>query len=763
MTAGETLGSVFPISVSFVQGEQPASGKFSGWANQTSAGLNKLARAIGDLWGEEFTDNKLYVSTQRPPHIINLARLIGPASAINPLRPVAPATRVEYDVVIDPDDIPIGVNEFNLRTHCDCEPPIDYTSDWPSNGIILHTSIETALEFISSVSLDTVFITRVSTKDLVNGSGDYYVDTHGNVLTYNVTGDYNAISPSASTTYQTCMTPDMYDQATLNVIPDMNQTTSDGLCDVLSNSEDSAIPVGEYVIRTPYLTKLARRDSLNNALEPGDSGCPPLDFATNERARLPYVLKASDGMNLSDGDMIPDQFIGLWDETNSVMVTGLTFKLSNVTAATDPDGFDSDYCVIATGGTLTANAVSPAKGTRYRLVTVGTTITELLSYLVRRVDTHTHGTRQSGYPVLHTYLADKTIPPTEVSSSWSIDVRSPPSTVLGNDHPQYLCRYGWFFGLDGGQQDNAMLGDLFMGAVQSNYITGSYNDNSADSRKIYFGHSTGPRLWWDNSQNRLVVDSTGGAKGSLQLDVHLYIGHTQTTRYAYFGPTSGQLNFIRQSDADGFSLREDNSVAESEFQCGAFAVHNDGSEIDVDNALPPTNIETIRMNIFDDSPNSTHDALIQFYVDDTVYGGQVNIGIDGYNSTIGGSAFVINSNVDIYLDAGGTIHIADGNNLRLFDGSNYVEIVHGAGLFLVNTSGDALKLDSDTDLYLDADDNILFTAPTVNMTGIGATGAGLVIPLSAPSSPVDGSMYYDTSANTLYIRDGGSWLAVLLT
>lgn len=556
MTTAETLGSVFPISISFVSGEQPSNGKFSGWANQTDAGLSLLAKGIGDIWGTEFYDNKLYVAVNRPPHIINLARLIGPASAINPLRPVGDATRTEFDVALDPDLIPPKVNEFSLRDDCNCEPPVYWDASFPAGLMQVHTSIHTALTAIDAA----VFATRVATRVLVLASGDYFVDTSGNVLTYDRTGTYSA----ADETYQTTMAPDMYDQATLNVIPDMNQDTLEGLCDVLSITEDAGISAGEYVVRTPYLTKLSQRDANDNPLIPGDSGCPPVSFGDTtdgERARLPYVLKAA----LNDGDTIPDGFIGLWDETNNVMITGLTFKLSNaISDGSDTDGFSSEYCVIVTGATLTANAVFPAKGITYRLVTAGTTITETLAALNRRMDVHGHDDRLSGFPILHSNTINRHIAPSAVSSApWSTEVASPPSEIAGNDHPQYLCRYGWA-GTDGdeGQYDNAMLGDLFMARDTSDYTALGY-DSDGSSKKIYFSETT-TFIYKDGTYNNLRLDGMNLHVGYGENDAAIFFAGTAVTEALKYDTSDSTFYFI-----DGAS-----GVRGSVLQAGELIVHS---------------------------------------------------------------------------------------------------------------------------------------------------------------------------------------------
>jgi hypothetical protein len=748
-----------------------------------------MAKGLGDLWGGEFEDNKLYVATQRPPHIMNLARLIGPASAINPLRPVAPAERVEYDVVLDPGDIPVGVNEFNLRDDCNCEPPINYIAitpqDYPLGGVDVHSSIATALQAISTDASDTVFQTKVASRILVASAGDYYVDTHGNVLTYERTGNYSAVDDK---TYQTTMAPDMYDQATLNVIPDMNQSTSDGLCDIIS------LGGGEYVVRTPYLTKLSRRNSLNNPLEPGGDGCPPLSFATTERARLPYALKATDGMNLNDGDQIPDGFMGLWDETDKRMISGLTFKLS------DEVSYDSDYCVIVSGATLTVAS------TRYRIVTVGTTITETLSYLVRRMDTHNHDDRRSGYPVNHANLMNKTISPADVNTGWSIEVESPPSTIQGNDHPQYLCRYGWQSSLDAGQYDNAMLGDLFMGAVAGDdYITNNHDSGSYDSRKIIFGFTTGPSIYYDTSDEAFTI-SAGAAK---HLNISVTVGtldlYSQSTGIAihtdgfnstmgtdsiYIGAdhganlgtlpadslilvAGGGVTSLPGSDIDSIYLASDSYIRMEAVNGLRFDnTSHDGNYISITSSPSPGSSQVLTLQ---NSASAQH--LLRLTSDSS--GSQVYAGVgvpleiyaagtlDLYSE---GELDIISGNLDIDVtgimdvDATNNIDLDAGNHMFLGSDNN-IYLTAATDIWATATSGEILLTATNCSIRLNESSagelELKSTTRVFVDTGVFRL-ANLSVPPPTGYTAAAGDMYFDTSTdNKVYVYNGSTWKKLL--
>ena len=59
-------------------------------------------------------------------------------------------------------------------------------------------------------------------------------------------------------------------------------------------------------------------------------------------------------------------------------------------------------------------------------------------------------------------------------------------------------------------------------------------------------------------------------------------------------------------------------------------------------------------------------------------------------------------------------------------------------------------------LGITASSTMTLTAPTATFAGCTAAG-GLVIPITQPSNPVDGSMYFKTSDHKLYVYYGASW------
>ena len=444
----DSIRDVFPIAVDFAQGEQPTEAKFDGWAMQTNAGLDMLSKALGDPWGDAFTSNPLFVDVIRPTHIANLTRLIGPASALSPLR--QGFDTINATIV---NAVPAGVNEFMLPY-----PPLDVslTGDVGIPSVAINGAVKTFLQSADT----TACIAFKDSKNLLATAGDYHIDIFGRVFTYTPTTGFGTGGAYACT-----MFPDSYSYARFNVYPDLNQSTKCTVTDIGS---------GNYTVQVPTITAVAYRNANGNPLLPAAAANHPFTPPANFTGKLPRVITNG----LTGDEDIPEGFMFLWDHILNEIVANASFKRNS-------------------GSPETTVTVSGATGldtetNRYSLFTVGTTITELLSAMRFNLIAHTHDGQHGEQAVEHKELGALSILPSEVLSEWSLTVKSPPSQVIGNDHPQYLCKYGWMgTNGDAGQYDNAMLGDIFMANVQTDYIANSYiGGNDISSRSICFGNAS---------------------------------------------------------------------------------------------------------------------------------------------------------------------------------------------------------------------------------------------------------------------------------
>ena len=197
------------VTPTFVEGESPSPAKLNSISVQMKNAATQLEKAVGDVHGTSFPYSASSLTTLSPRYpsnriggdlsgtieprldIANLARLIGPASNLNP--------RMFGTRTVE-DTIPIGVHEFSLRYK-----PDDRT------GV--------------SFSDSGVFATYVSDPTLMTSSGEYSVSEDGIV---------NTVSTTAGGTADYDYTPaNVYgDQAaanhSFNVIPHPFQIAAGG-------------------------------------------------------------------------------------------------------------------------------------------------------------------------------------------------------------------------------------------------------------------------------------------------------------------------------------------------------------------------------------------------------------------------------------------------------------------------------------------------------------------------------------------------------
>src|SRR3972149_3928624 len=204
----DKMRDLFPVPVNFVAGEQPTASKLNALTSQINAGLALLEESIGDLKSDSYPlfpsssntptgtwahqkDGTALGSEQRHLQILNLARLIGPASALNP-RILSGLTATITE------SVPGGTNTFYLRFR-------------PVGGTL-------------SFSNATKFANLVVGEENVEVEGDYTI----------VLGNFGRVTVAepdptgmGTVTYDVDTSDegvfDTYENATFNVMPDPNQ------------------------------------------------------------------------------------------------------------------------------------------------------------------------------------------------------------------------------------------------------------------------------------------------------------------------------------------------------------------------------------------------------------------------------------------------------------------------------------------------------------------------------------------------------------
>lgn len=408
------------IMPTFVDGEQPTAAKFNSIGSQTQRATATLEYAVGDTWDESYpyslaSQARLSIdnitsatfsnflqsnSLGRRLDIASLARLIGPASNLNPLvvSHLAGAAKVSS---ISSEVVPTGVHSFVLR----------YV---PSN----------------SPTFSQTLTNEVGAVDDLDNAGDYYIDTRGRV--YSVSQTIAGTTVDYETTPATYKGGPSYIGSSFNVIPDPAQVANNNATGLVLNELN-----GVYTITLPAII-----DQQMNILGSSTNLTNSIDQNQDMQMELPIAITMVCGGGLNSegtsGTVIPQGMIYLRNETTEELYIDATYT------------YDTRSTI-----KVTPNEVLDL-GHDYSLITVGTNITTMLLDLSRKLFTHSHDRANGESLVSINDLAD-------IFKEAGESGLFVPSQVSSNPLPQYLHRDGTRGSDVGVNDDNALRGDLLIG------------------------------------------------------------------------------------------------------------------------------------------------------------------------------------------------------------------------------------------------------------------------------------------------------------
>jgi|15BtaG_2_1085339.scaffolds.fasta_scaffold00038_18 hypothetical protein len=344
------------VLTSFTAGETPTSEKLSSITAQLRRAAEQLERAVGDIhdqsypyststtarlaaaYGRVAEDTPVSGALTRSLDIANIARLIGPASNLNP-EAVGGARTVT-------EDVPSDVNEFALKY-----PP-------SSTASISFTKNGAAEAFYDSVSSPTG----------LDAEGDYHVDSAGRVWCVKTTDS----TDPGEVTYT--IDPDEwrggpnYLGARFNVIPDPNQMSGGSGCAVGALDANGRRPV-----TCPTISHAQFNDDMDTSVLSSS------DANYGQQLKLPLVITEA----YSVGEVIPAGFLLLKNWTTGEVYSGAEYLYNGETS-------------VLVGAVDITTEVD--RGDQFVLVTVGTDITGSIDDLRRKMG-HTHD-RSFGEPLV---------------------------------------------------------------------------------------------------------------------------------------------------------------------------------------------------------------------------------------------------------------------------------------------------------------------------------------------------------------------------
>ena len=333
------------VITKFTEGESVTPAKLNSITAQLKRATENVEDAVGDTLGQSWpyisssttklslawghrrdSGGTLSGTVERSPDIASLARLIGPASNLNPRVPTV-TSEVE-------ESVPLGVHEFSLRFM-----PTENSSASP-------------------VFSDTVVFANFKTsRTNLQIAGDYHVTPKGKVYTASET-DGGLVTYSVNPRVQNgILAPQGH---RFNVIPDPNQLSAGGN-GLQFASKDSQ---NRYPVTIPVVTH--QQSDISGTSIILDDEDPHYDLP----ALLPRVLTD----NFTSGDEIPAGFLYLKNYTSNKVYEDAIYYYN---------GIDS----ILVGNLEIDDEIT--KGDKFCLITVGSDITSSIDDL-RVKSFHSH-------------------------------------------------------------------------------------------------------------------------------------------------------------------------------------------------------------------------------------------------------------------------------------------------------------------------------------------------------------------------------------
>jgi hypothetical protein len=457
----DQMQDIFPVNFNFKLGEQPTAEKLTGFKKQTDAAFNRATAVIGDPQDYNIhttTDGIEYKLSPEKLSQANMARAIGPIDYVSPeggcwQEPIGETDTLNVTLAS-------GRNTWSLGF-----PLVKTGSNiiTKSSGV---SEVFSTLEFgtditISNQSSKTWFSGNPKSllEDVIS-DGDWHIDYYTGVIT---SYSYSTSSATFVITNINMLGPGV-PWGTSNVIPPWTEASNLCLCTPIKNTE-------AFKISLPVVDNNTPRFASANSMVVGQGATISnmKVFGETSKYRLPYSIVN----NLKADDEIPDNFILLWDESAQRVVPMVSFI------------YIDEYNIKVT---TSANLLSVDRG--YRIITIGTSLSEAVGYLLSTTRTNKHDGLTDGpdkdtirysIPISHDSLSHLyTGTDNDLPENKNIDrFRFAKSSMPVNPHPQYFYRTGYFdTSTEDGNYNNAMLGSIV--------LAGQFDtDEDSDTYKKY--------------------------------------------------------------------------------------------------------------------------------------------------------------------------------------------------------------------------------------------------------------------------------------
>ena len=502
----DILSDIYPIPVVFVDGQQPTAAFMNAWANQIDTAFAILGRILGDFDGE---------SSEQGTFISNVNRTLGNIGWLNP--------RLPHNIISgtgDALDLPTLLENIGQYWEGEKDAVLTFVPN-VSEGNTVDGNFDGDLVFgedftkhVPSGANNTQGLSLTDT---------WTVDGRRIYTTTPIPGEAiirYTINPEGTETYES-----YHSTSGANVVPSLYEIATDlDLCVYTEPSPSSHLITLPYILRCmdPRVPLLLTGDGVID-LTPDDMvvGSNPsylkwIDTARTPRYTIPDYIYQLALDNLEEENRIPDGLVSLWVKSGD-----------RPTRVVNQNSEDQIAFYIIPGSKTTIEVVLPPAlagemphqipeqedlASKYIVAFAGISVAEAISNNHARALSHDHSGRDESSCIEFASLI-KRFKPTEYSHS----------IIDFNLTPQYFLRSGYSEGSDPLNRDNAILGDVLIGAdvaTASNSV--SPNNYEENSYKLYFGSKTegSPALYFDVSDNGTAHGYGGetGNAGKLNLE-----------------------------------------------------------------------------------------------------------------------------------------------------------------------------------------------------------------------------------------------------
>jgi len=521
----DKLKSTLAIVPEFANGEIPAPQKLNASFSSVDQALERVEEAVGDIYR---TYNNS-VSLSKKKNIINsLGRYLGSIQSVD-----IPADLYEnFNFSFLMNNL---TNEWVLPVY-----PYEYSS----TAILPEVpSVVLGIDASGCVDYDgnTVFSTQVGESVDLTEPGQWKFTRKSNKITsYSVPQEGTAyatgISFLGAEKTKSGLPGFQFGQADASPMfyPNLNIGTATSL-EIAASTDTSykyvlTLHPEQFKLKSPQIRNINSTNLNDNVdgtnlnlsfaelFETQDLGIAPLIESTSYlNQKLPFYIRSS----YSAGEQVPKPYLLLYDEQADTILSGVDFYYKNETS------------LYLKGKTLSTDS-------SYRLVGMGQSISDVVEGNTFDLRHHKH---KGPSAISHEDLLGVHYKPSSVLELPGSLISQNPSfarpsiqSFAGNPHPQYLSRYGYFYGEDIGNLSNAMMGPLVF-----SHATGTIGDSTSGALDVVDTGAATYGLYFSGLNGaaiRCLNDSTD----------HLYMALSGGTSYRPILQISDTSNFSFNSD-----------------------------------------------------------------------------------------------------------------------------------------------------------------------------------------------------------------------